>query len=112
MRRHPEVKLRRTSADIDRLAILQRALLDQCAQSVKPGGLLVFSLCTITPEECDETLARFLAAQPSFHLERPPMGWALPAAESCLDARGRLVTLPHRTGTDGFFAARLRKDAT
>jgi 16S rRNA (cytosine967-C5)-methyltransferase len=112
LRRHPEVKLRRTPEDVDRLAALQAKLLLQVARAVKPGGLLVYSVCTLTPEECDEQVQRFLSSNPAFHPERPPSGWALPPAErDCVDAEGRLRTLPQRTGTDGFFAVRLRKEA-
>jgi 16S rRNA (cytosine967-C5)-methyltransferase len=110
LRRHPEVKLRRTPGDVDRLAALQGKLLAQVAKSVRPGGLLVFALCTLTPEECDEGVQRFLTARPDFTPEPPPEGWALaPAQADCLDDRGRLLTLPQRTGTDGFFAVRLRR---
>ena len=112
LRRHPEVKLRRTPEDVDRLATLQAKLLEQVARSVKPGGLLVYSVCTLTPEECDEQAQRFLSSNPGFHLERPPPGWALPPADAdCIDEEGRLRTFPHRSGTDGFFAVRLRKEA-
>ena len=111
LRRHPEVKMRRTPEDVDRLSALQARLLEQVSLAVKPGGLLVYALCTLTPEECDEQVQRFLDARPGFRLEPPPRGWALPAADvDCLDAQGRLRTLPHRTGTDGFFAVRLRKE--
>ena len=111
LRRHPEVKLRRTPDDVDRVAALQARLLAQVSGSVKPGGLLVYAVCTLTPEESDEQVERFLAANPDFHPERPPPGWALPAADAdCLDEQGRLRMFPHRTGTDGFFAVRLRKE--
>jgi len=111
LRRHPEVKLRRTPDDVDRVAALQARLLAQVSRSVKPGGLLVYAVCTLTPEESDEQVERFLAANPDFHPERPPPGWALPAADAdCLDEQGRLRMFPHRTGTDGFFAVRLRKE--
>jgi len=111
LRRHPEMKLRRTPEDVDRLAALQARLLDRVSLLVKPGGLLVYALCTLTPEECDEQVQRFLEGHPRFRLEPPPRGWALPAADvDCLDAQGRLRTLTHRTGTDGFFAVRLRKE--
>jgi 16S rRNA (cytosine967-C5)-methyltransferase len=110
LRRHPEVKLRRTPEDVDRLAQLQQRLLEQVSRSVKKGGLLVYALCTLTPEESDEQAQRFLAAHADFREERAPAGWALPAAEAeCLDERGRLRTLPSRTGMDGFFAVRLRR---
>jgi 16S rRNA (cytosine967-C5)-methyltransferase len=113
LRRHPEVKLRRTPQDVDHLAQLQAKLLDRVSQSVRPGGLLVYAVCTLTPEESEEQVERFLAAHPELHPEPPPNDWALaPAEAGCLDARGRLLTLPERSGTDGFFAVRLRKDAT
>ncbi len=105
LRRHPEVKLRRTPADVDRLAQLQTRLLLQTANSVKPGGLLVYALCTLTPEESDEQVARFLQNRQDFAAEGPPPGFA----NELLDERGRLLTLPSKTGTDGFFAVRLRK---
>ncbi len=105
LRRHPEVKLRRTPEDVDRLAALQAKLLASVQRYVKPGGLLVYALCTLTPEECDEQVDRFLASHPQFHLDPPPAHFP----KECLGPRGFLRTLPHRTGTDGFFAARLRR---
>jgi 16S rRNA (cytosine967-C5)-methyltransferase len=105
LRRHPEVKLRRTPEDVDKLAALQARLLANVQRYVKPGGLLVFALCTLMREECDEQVERFLRSFPQFSLDDPPPGF--PA--DCLDGRF-LRTLPHRTGTDGFFAARLHKD--
>lgn len=105
VRRHPEVKLRRTPADVDRLAVLQAKLLASLASYVAPGGLLVYAVCTLTPEECDEQVALFLVEHPGFALDAPPPGFP----RECLDERGHLRTLPHRTGTDGFFAARLRR---
>ena len=110
LRRHPEVKLRRTAADVDRLAQLQARLLAKCAEVVREGGLLVYAICTLTREESDEQVERFLAANPVFREEPPPTGWATEAAQAvCLDGQGRLRTLPHRTGSDGFFAVRLRR---
>jgi 16S rRNA (cytosine967-C5)-methyltransferase len=106
LRRHPEVKLRRTPEDVDRLARLQAKLLASVQRYVRPGGTLVYALCTLMPEECDEQVQRFLAACPAFRVDRPPADF--PA--DCLD-RDFLRTLPHRTGTDGFFAARLRRTA-
>jgi 16S rRNA (cytosine967-C5)-methyltransferase len=106
LRRHPEAKLRRTPDDVDRLAQLQARLLASVQRYVRPGGLLLYALCTLTPEECDEQVQRFLGAFPQFRIERPPPGFAA----DCLEG-DFLRTLPHRTGTDGFFAARLRRTA-
>ena len=105
LRRHPEVKLRRTPEDVDRLAQLQSKLLASVQRYVKPGGLLVYAVCTLTQAECDEQVDRFVKSFSHFRLEAPPAGFA----PECLDARGCLRTLPNRTGTDGFFAARLRR---
>jgi 16S rRNA (cytosine967-C5)-methyltransferase len=106
LRRHPEVKLRRTPEDVDRLAQLQTRLLAAVQRYVKPGGLLVYALCTLTPEECDEQVERFLKSFSGFSLEGPPPGF--PA--DCVSGKF-MLTMPHRTGTDGFFAARLRRTA-
>jgi 16S rRNA (cytosine967-C5)-methyltransferase len=110
IRRHPEVKLRRTAEDSDRLAALQAKILAQLSTSVRRGGLLVYAVCTLLPEECDEQVERFLAAHPGFREDPPTGNWCLDPTGECLDARGRLRTLPDRTGTDGFFAVRLRKE--
>src|SRR3954469_17714072 len=104
LRRHPEVKLRRTPEDVDRLAQLQSKLLAAVQRYVRPGGLLVYALCTLAPEECDEQVERFLREHSDFRLDAAPAGFPT----DCLD-RDFLRTLPHRTGTDGFFAARLRR---
>ena len=89
------------------LAALQARLLASVERYVKPGGLLVYAVCTLMAEECDEQVDRFVKSFSQFRLEPPPPGFA----PQCLDGRGFLRALPHRTGTDGFFAARLRRIA-
>jgi len=85
---------------------LQAKLLASVQRYVRPGGLLVHAVCTLTPEESEEQVQRFLSASPQFRVERPPPGFPADALD-----RDFLRTLPHRTGTDGFFAARLRRTA-
>src|SRR2546427_4637198 len=104
LRRHPEGKLRRTPEGADRLAQLQTRLLAAVQRYVRPGGLLVHALCTPTPEERDEQVQRFLAAFTQFRIDPPPPSFP----PDCLE-REFLRSLPHRTGTDGFFAVRLRR---
>jgi 16S rRNA (cytosine967-C5)-methyltransferase len=87
------------------LAALQRAVLQSAASVVRPGGLLVYSTCSLEPEENDAQIEFFLAENPGWRLEPPPEG---PVPAVVLDV-GRLRVLPQRHGTDGAFAARLRR---
>lgn len=104
-RRHPDARWRLKVSDIAVMAALQREILDAAARLVLPGGLLIYSTCSLEPEENDEQVERFLASNRDWTLE-PPAEGAVPAA--VLDA-GRLRVLPQRHGTDGAFAARLRR---
>jgi 16S rRNA (cytosine967-C5)-methyltransferase len=89
------------------MAALQRAILRGAATAVRPGGLLVYSTCSLEPEENDMQVDAFLAEHPEFQLEPPPVG-AVP--DGALDG-GLLRVLPQRHGVDGAFAARLRRRA-
>ena len=104
-RRHPDARWRLAPNDIAVLAATQRSILHAAASKVAPGGLLVYSTCSLETEENDTQVETFLAGHPEFTLEPPPEG-SVPAA--VLDA-GRLRVLPHRHGTDGAFAARMRR---
>jgi 16S rRNA (cytosine967-C5)-methyltransferase len=102
LRRHPESKWRRKDEDVAELAALQKRMLDALVSHVRPGGLLVYSVCTFTEEEGTRQMQSFLARHPEFSVE-PPVG--IP----CLDGKGYLRTWPHLHDADAFFAARLRK---
>jgi 16S rRNA (cytosine967-C5)-methyltransferase len=104
-RRHPDARWRLKVSDLAVMAALQRAILRAAAEIVAPGGLLIYSTCSLEPEENDAQIEAFLSEHPDWRLEPPPDG-AVPA--SVLDA-GRLRVLPQRHGTDGAFAARLRR---
>ena len=106
-RRHPDARWRLTPNDIAVLAATQRSILHAAAATVAPGGLLVYSTCSLETEENDAQVETFLSGHPEFKLEPPPDG-TVPAA--VLDA-GRLRVLPQRHGTDGAFAARMRRSA-
>jgi 16S rRNA (cytosine967-C5)-methyltransferase len=105
LRRHPDARWRLKTSDLAVMSTLQRDILHAAADAVRPGGLLVYSTCSIEPEENDGPVDAFLAAHPDFVLEPPPEG-AVPVA--VLD-HGRLRVLPHVHGVDGAFAARLRR---
>jgi 16S rRNA (cytosine967-C5)-methyltransferase len=104
-RRHPDARWRLKASDLAVLPATQRAIIRAAATAVRPGGLLVFSTCSLELEENDEQVHRFLAEHPGWVVEPPPEG-VVP--ESTLDG-GCLRVLPQVHGTDGAFAARFRR---
>jgi 16S rRNA (cytosine967-C5)-methyltransferase len=104
-RRHPDSRWRLRISDLAVLPAVQRSILRAAATAVRPGGLLVYSTCSLETEENDAQVESFLSDNPEWRLEPPPDG-VVPAA--VIDA-GRLRVLPQRHGTDGAFAARLRR---
>ena len=97
----PDLRYRSLGA-IPELSALSRSILEAAAAAVRPGGTLVFSTCTLTREENEEAVAAFLAGHPAFYAE----DFAFPGVAS----EGGMLTLwPHKTGTDGFFMAKLRR---
>ena len=104
-RRHPDARWRLKVSDLAVMASVQRAILRCAASVVKPGGLLVYSTCSLEPEENEQQIERFLAENAGWRLESPPDGAVPPQV---LD-NGMLRVLPQRDGTDGAFAARLRR---
>jgi 16S rRNA C967 or C1407 C5-methylase (RsmB/RsmF family) len=85
-------------------AVAQAELLDAAAALVRPGGLLVYSTCSLEAEENEGQVAAFLARAPGFALQPAPPGLLPPGV---LTPQGCLAMLPHVHGTDGAFAARL-----
>ncbi|MXW04214.1 MAG: 16S rRNA (cytosine(967)-C(5))-methyltransferase RsmB [Gemmatimonadetes bacterium] len=104
--RRPDLRWRRTAEDIGRLRGEQLALLEKGAGMVKPGGVLVYSTCTIEPEENEDVVAAFCSRHPGFRPDSPG-GWPAELA-GVMDGAGRIATLPPVHGVDGSFAARLR----
>ena len=104
-RRHPDARWRLRVSDLAVLPAVQRSIIRAAATAVRPGGLLIYSTCSLEVEENDAQVESFLSDNPGWRLEPPPEG-VVPA--SVLDA-GRLRVLPQRHGTDGAFAARLRR---
>jgi 16S rRNA (cytosine967-C5)-methyltransferase len=100
----PDARWRKQPGDTERLAAVQRAILEAGARALKAGGALVYSTCTITPAENERQIGAFLADHPELALDPSdhPV-WEHPSMA------GVLQTLPHRDGTDGFFIARLVK---
>ncbi len=108
LRQHPEIKWRRTPADVAARAELQRRLLLRAAPWVRPGGTLVYATCTISAPENEDVVAWFLDRHPAFALDDPRPRLPL-AARELVGPDQMLHTFPHRHGLDGFFAARLKR---
>ncbi len=101
----PDIKWKRDVADILRLAASQAAMIDHAAKLVKPGGVLVYSTCTIEPEENEDVIRAFLGRHPEFVLDDPRSF----VPRELVSDEGFVQTFPHRHGMDGTFAARLVK---
>lgn len=112
LRRKPEIKWRRSFGDIQELRKLQMAILDSAGKCLKPGGVLVYSTCTMEPEETCSLVADFLESRRDFsyyNFEELPKGIQdfREFGEPLQNASFYLY--PHIHDTDGFFIARLQK---
>jgi 16S rRNA (cytosine967-C5)-methyltransferase len=101
----PDIKWKREARDIPVLAHLQHDLLENGARLVKPGGVLVYSTCSIEPEENEQVVRTFLEQHPEFRLEDGRNF----VSKDLVTAEGYVATYPHRHGMDGSFAVRLLK---
>lgn len=104
-RRHPDARWHLRISDFAVLGAAQRDILRAAATIVAPGGLLIYSTCSLELEENDEVIDAFLASHPEFTLEPPSEG----AVDATVLDHGRLRVLPHQHGHDGAFAARMRR---
>jgi 16S rRNA (cytosine967-C5)-methyltransferase len=102
----PDARWRKDPAAVEELAARQASILAASARAVRPGGVLVYSTCTISPAENERRVDAFLGQHADFSIEDPPSDlpvWDHPNVSQVMQ------TLPHRDGTDGFFMARLRR---
>jgi 16S rRNA (cytosine967-C5)-methyltransferase len=106
LRRNPEIRWRIAPADINRCMELQNMLLARAAKYVRPGGRLVYSVCTVTPEENEVVIEKFLKKNIDFNLISPG-----DIAHALIDGRGFFRSEPHLHGVDGFFGAVLVRSA-
>jgi 16S rRNA (cytosine967-C5)-methyltransferase len=101
----PDVKLKRESEDIRDLVVLQKLLIENASKLVKNGGILVYSTCTIEPEENFGIVRSFLEHHPDFAVDSA----AQFVHQSLVTSDGYVETLPHKHGMDGSFSIRLKK---
>lgn len=92
IRKKPEIKYKKRTAEMDLLPRKQLAILSTSSAYVKPGGVLIYSTCTINPYENQRVVEAFLAKNPSFKKEEA------------------VQLLPNVNGTDGFFICKMRKE--
>jgi 16S rRNA (cytosine967-C5)-methyltransferase len=90
LRRRPEIRFRVTEAEVRRLATRQQGMLERAMDLIGPSGQLVYSVCTVTPEETVQVVAG--------------LGFEPPSVPGVVWGDGRLLA-PHTTGTDGMFVA-------
>lgn len=90
LRRNPEIRWRISESDIAQLATQQKLFLKHAASVLKPGGQLVYSTCSVEPDENEVVIGTFRESHPHFQLINTIRTW------------------PHREGTDGFFMASFR----
>lgn len=101
LRRNPEIKWRTKAADLKGFAELQKKIVTNASSCLIRGGILVYSVCTVTLEENEAVVDDFLNQHQDFHLVPPPET----INRSMIDEKGFFRTSPDRHGTDGFFAA-------
>lgn len=108
IRRKPDLRWSKTVQDVRDITQLQHELLDSVAGLLKPGGILVYSTCTIEPDENEGQLARFLSEHPEYELAKDH---SFPAVSHEMDGiqKGSVQLLPQHFHSDGFYIARLRR---
>ncbi|MDE0425815.1 MAG: 16S rRNA (cytosine(967)-C(5))-methyltransferase RsmB [Candidatus Poribacteria bacterium] len=109
LRRHPDIRWNKTFDQIRALSEMQYNLLKNAAQHIKPGGILVYSTCSIEPMENEEVVQRFLTDFPMYSVE-DARRFLPDIPSSAITTQGFLQTFPHQHGVDGAFAARLKKE--
>ncbi|MDX6612770.1 MAG: rRNA (cytosine967-C5)-methyltransferase [Blastocatellia bacterium] len=105
LRHNPEIRWRITESDIQELAATQRLILRNAAELVRRGGRLIYSTCSVEPEENEQVVQVFRTEHPEFAPVEP--AWQKPdgTAPGLLTATGAIRTWPQRDDVDGFFMA-------
>jgi len=108
IRRYPESKWIRSATEIKKLAKQQLQMLQNAASALNPNGVLVYSVCSIHPEECEEVILSLLDTYKSFKIE-DLRDHLPPAASTNITDDGFFRSVPTQNGMDGFFIARLKR---
>lgn len=108
IRRHPDLKWNKSEEEIGRFAELQLKLLIASSQYVRRGGVLVYSTCSLEPEENEDVIEKFLGEVKGFEVEDVTR-FLPPPAREMVTPEGFFKSYPHLHEIDGFFCARLRR---
>jgi len=110
LRRNPEARWRLTPADLQRLPVQQLEICERALDLVAPGGRLIYATCTVTSVENRNVVDKLTTVHPELETVTAREIWGAERAEPVTDPSGTFLELfPHRHGTDGFFAAVLRR---
>lgn len=103
----PDIKYRATPESVRELTEIQEKLMNTCCRYVKRGGVMVYSTCSMLPEENKQQVEKFLAGHPEFEIA--PLPASFDEKYRALYTPFGLQLLPHRDGVEGFFIARMRR---
>ncbi|MCX7857450.1 MAG: 16S rRNA (cytosine(967)-C(5))-methyltransferase RsmB [Deltaproteobacteria bacterium] len=98
IQKHPEIKWRISESDIERFSEIQVSLLKKLWETLKPGGTLIYSVCSFEPEETERVITELI------NTEEVLVEKVFPFVEGSF-----FISIPHRTGMDGFFIAKMKK---
>ena len=107
IRRHPEIRWSREEVDLRRQSARQKTLMAAVAPGVRPGGRLVYAVCSFSREETVDVVDSFLSDNPQFR--RMPVATAAPKIADSLYTEEALRTYPHLHDADAFFGAVLER---
>ena len=112
IRRHPDIPILKSGADVTRQSNIQREFLDRASRLLAPGGTLIYSVCSMERSEGPDQIDALLSRNDKLDIE-PVRPTEVPGFEACIDALGCIRTTPFHMsaagGVDGFYIARLLK---
>lgn len=110
LRRNPEARWRLSEADLKQLPEKQLAIARRAMELVAPGGRLIYATCTVLKRENEDVVEALMAGRDDLEIISPREVWGAKRGEALVDKSGQyLLTLPNRHGSDGFFAAVIRR---
>lgn len=115
MRRNPDTKWKRSKNDIERLAAKQKKMINAAANLVKPGGILIYAVCSCEKEENEDVIHKFLNKRKDFSIDKEfnadnYSDQMTRSISPLINTEGFLKTYPKANNMDGFFAARLKRN--